>query len=292
MSASLDKLNLLTREQLARWRGLPLYWARTPEGVWNHSFTPAGPGPGLSLVDSGVITTRMSVQGRGADLDLRAGALGLYSSGVEVKVSQVGASHAPRIILSLDTGGVLRDRLFDDNLVTTALRPAVCFHDEALVPVLREMLREIRAGCPNGSLFAESLSVGVGLHLSRTRGLRPASAERGKLSASQWSHLNELIESELASDLSLSTMAVAVGLSKPHFVRLFRNTVGTSPHRYLVLKRIERAQRLIRSADLPLVDIALEVGFASQSHLTRLFREVVGVTPGEIRKQIAGKKRP
>jgi AraC family transcriptional regulator len=47
---------------------------------------------------------------------------------------------------------------------------------------------------------------------------------------------------------------------------------------------------LIRSADVPLVDIALDAGFASQSHLTRLFREVVGVTPGEIRKQMVGKK--
>ena len=85
-------------------------------------------------------------------------------------------------------------------------------------------------------------------------------------------------------------MAVAVGLSKPHFVRLFRNTIGTSPHRYVVLKRIERARLLIGSTDVPLVDIALDVGFASQSHFTRIFREVVGVTPGEIRKQMVGKK--
>jgi AraC family transcriptional regulator len=290
MSPSLDALNLLTREQLAHWRGLPLYWVTTPEGVWNHSFTPAGQGAGLSLVTSGVITTRMSAQGRGADLDLRAGALGLYSSGVEVKVNQAGASDSCRIILSLDTRGMLPERLFDDTLVATALRPAVYFRDEALVPVLREMLGEIRAGCPNGSLFAESLSVGVALHLSRTRGLRPAPAEHGKLSASQWSRLNELIENELASDLSLSTMAVALGLSTPHFVRLFRNTVGTSPHRYVVQKRIERARRLIGSADIPLIDIALRVGFASQSHLTRLFREIIGVTPGEIRKQMAGKR--
>jgi AraC family transcriptional regulator len=290
MSPSLDKLNLLTREQLARWRGLPLHWVGTPEGVWNHSFTPTGPGAGLSLVDSGVITTRMSVQGRGSDLDLRAGALGLYSSGVEVKVRQVGASQASRMLLSLDRGSVLSERLFDDDLVTTALRSAVYFSDEALVPVLREMLREIRAGCPNGPLFAESLSIGVALHLSRTRGIRPAPAERGKLSPSQWSRLNELIASELASDLSLSTLASAVGLSKPHFVRLFRNTVGMSPHRYVVLKRIEQARLLIHSANVPLVDIALAVGFASQSHLTRLFREVVGATPGEIRKQMVGNK--
>ncbi|MDB5874178.1 MAG: hypothetical protein JWQ07_3620 [Ramlibacter sp.] len=287
MPPSLDHLNLLTHEQLARWRGLPVNWVRTPEGAWGHSFTP--PTTSLALLDTGTLTTRMSMRGRSADMDASAGAFALFDAGVEVKVSQTGARHARRILLDLDLGDMLRRRLFDDDIVTMALRAGADFRDDALAPVLREMVREIRAGCPNGALFAESLSVGVAVHLRRTRGLRPAPTERGKLSTAQWARLNELIASELASDLSLSAMAAAVGLSKPHFVRLFRNTAGTSPHRYVVLKRIERARQLLRSTQDSLVDIALEAGFASQSHLTRTFREVVGVTPGDLRKQLAGK---
>ncbi len=288
MTPSPDKLSLLAPEQLARWRGLPLFWLRTPESAWSHNFTPVA--VGLSLMDSGTMTTHLGVQGRSTELDLGAGSLALFNPGMEVKVRQIGAHQARRILLELNMGSAFCRSLFNDDLAATGLRPTMHFEDRALAPVLREMVREISAGCPNGALFAESLSIGVAVHLGRTRGIRPVQAERGKLSAGQAARLIELIQSEMASDLSLSIMSAVVGLSKPHFVRLFRNTMGMSPHRYVVLQRIERARQLVSSFDVPLVDIALDVGFASQSHMTRIFRDVIGVTPGDLRKQLSGKK--
>ena len=95
----------------------------------------------------------------------------------------------------------------------------------------------------------------------------------------------------LAGDLSLSTLAASVNLSKPHFVRLFRNTTGTSPHRYIVQMRSERARQLIRTSDRPLVEIASEAGFSNQSHLTRILLKAYGVTPGDMRKLSARKAR-
>jgi AraC family transcriptional regulator len=159
--------------------------------------------------------------------------------------------------------------------------------------VLRAMLNEIRQDCPNGTLFAESLSVGVALHVCRTRGTRapPAVGERGKLSEWQWSRLNDLLTSELANDLSLSALAASASLSKPHFVRLFRNTTGMSPHRYVVQARVERARQLIQASTMPLVDIAAKVGFASQSHLSCVFQKTYGATPGNVRRQSARGKR-
>jgi AraC family transcriptional regulator len=98
--------------------------------------------------------------------------------------------------------------------------------------------------------------------------------------------LNDMIDYDLGSDLSLSALSEAVGLSKPHFVRLFRNTTGTSPHRYVIQKRLNRAQQLLRSSGASLTSIALDVGFASQSHMSRTFRSVIGITPGEMQKQL------
>jgi AraC family transcriptional regulator len=95
----------------------------------------------------------------------------------------------------------------------------------------------------------------------------------------------------LASDLSLSTLSASVSLSKPHFVRLFRNTTGTSPHRYVMQKRVERARQLIQTSNVPLIEIAAEVGFASQSHLGRVFQTTYGITPGDVRKQAARRTR-
>ncbi|WP_382321820.1 helix-turn-helix domain-containing protein [Hydrogenophaga sp. UC242_50] len=281
-------MNLLTPEQLARWRGLPLACVGTPEGAWSHRFTPAT--MGLSLVDTGTMTTRLSVNGRHEEFDLRAGSIGLFSPYMEVKVAQAGAHQARRILLELDWGGPLCRRLFDDDLISAVLRPGSHFEDPVLPPVLRSMVREISAGCPNGTLFAESLSIGIAAHLGRTRGIRSAIKERGRLSTAQMARVNDLIDCDLGSDLSLRALSEAVGLSKPHFVRLFRNTTGTSPHRYVVQKRMDRAVQLLGLPGGSLADIALDVGFASQSHMTRTFRDLIGTTPGELQKQLTGKK--
>ncbi|GCE27664.1 hypothetical protein KDA_31480 [Dictyobacter alpinus] len=63
------------------------------------------------------------------------------------------------------------------------------------------------------------------------------------------------------------------------FTRLFHQTTGESPHQFVLRQRIEHAQRLLKESDLPLISIALESGFASQSHLTQVFKRYLGLTP-------------
>lgn len=278
------RLNLFAPELLARWHGLPVQCLATPETAWRHQFTPTK--AVVALLDTGTLGSRVQIRGRSTDLDIQAGSLALFHPNIEVKVHQLGSANATRILVDLDLSSLAFRGLFDDDLVTVALRPTPDFHDPALASVIREMAREIREGCPNGTLFAESLSVGVALHLGRRRGMRPPPThERGKLSAWQWARVTDLLASDLSNDLSLAALADSVGLSKPQFVRLFRNTAGTSPHRYVVQKRVERAMHLIQSSTLPLIDIAFEVGFASQSHLNRMFHRVYGITPGSARRQ-------
>src|SRR6266566_3782515 len=67
-----------------------------------------------------------------------------------------------------------------------------------------------------------------------------------------------------------------------HFARAFKDSQGVAPHRYILECRVKRTQELL-ATDLPLSEIAVEVGFSDQSHLTRWFREFVGVTPGSYR---------
>jgi AraC family transcriptional regulator len=282
-----ENLLLLTMEQMGRWQGLPLAWVGTREGAWSARFTPTS--TVLSMLDTGAVTTRINIAGRTCDLDATPGTMTLFAADSEIRVKQVDCSRARRILVHFDVEALARQNLFDDELVTMPLRPSHEFHDAPLTAVLSAMLQEIRAGCPNGSLFAESLSVGVAMHLCRTRAMRapPAAGERGQLSRWQWSHLRDLIDNDLTGDLSLTVLAASVGLSKPHFVRLFRNSTGTSPHRYIMQMRTERARHMIQSSDRPLVEIAAEAGFSSQSHLNQMLRKAYGVTPGEMRKQRA-----
>ena len=278
-------LLLLTPEQMTKWRGLPLVWVGTPEGAWNGRFSTTS--TVLSMLDTGTVSTRIGIAGRTHELNASPGAMTLFNAHSEIRVNQLDARNARRVLLHFDSTDIAQHNLFDDDLVTTPLRQSQEFYDPDLRAVLDQMLREIRNGCPNGHLFAESLSVGVLLHLCRTRGVRapPAVGERGKLSRWQWSHLLELIESDLTSDLTLSLLANEAGLSKAHFVRLFRNTAGDSPHRYVMKLRAARARKMLETSQRPLAEIASEVGFASQSHLTRVYRQIFGVTPGESRKQ-------
>jgi AraC family transcriptional regulator len=73
-------------------------------------------------------------------------------------------------------------------------------------------------------------------------------------------------------------------LSASHFARSFKATFGTSTHQWLIRHRVEHAQELLRQTTVPIVDIAMQSGFADQAAFTRRFRQVVGVSPGRWRR--------
>lgn len=91
--------------------------------------------------------------------------------------------------------------------------------------------------------------------------------------------VKEYIESNLDRPIRNSELADVARLSRSHFCRAFHNSTGNPPHEYIIRRRIERAQELMRSTRTPLNQIALECGLVDQAHLARLFRRVIGVTP-------------
>lgn len=109
---------------------------------------------------------------------------------------------------------------------------------------------------------------------------RPFSQEREAVHRAK-----QYLEENYAQRISLSDLAEQVALSPYHLLRVFHAEVGLPPHTYLQDVRIRRAQRLIELGQ-PLIDAALAVGFSSQSHLTRRFKQIVGVTPGQYASQI------
>ena len=286
--------NRLSAAQVARWAGLPLAWVDTPPGAWRNTFET--PTTSIAVLDTGRLSTRVQWLGRTSDADFMPGAMALFHAGTELKIAQVGCRDARRIVLELDPSRMADTSLLDGELgqPSLLLQQGAEFRDEVLFNVLRAMLREVLDGCPNGSLYAQSLSLGALMHLRKTRGVKPSgeSRERGKFSRAQWDRLNELIEHGLRSDLSLPALAGALQLSKTQFVRLFRSTAGTSPHRYVMQKRVERAKRLLLTSDLALVDIAADAGFASQSHFNQIFRLSYGITPGDARRQAGVRESP
>ena len=88
------------------------------------------------------------------------------------------------------------------------------------------------------------------------------------------------------SDLSLQVLANESGYSRVHFVRLFKAATGSSPHNYLINLKLERARELLKNPSMSLIDIALDCGFSSHSHMSRLFHKFVGVTPSAYRRRL------
>ena len=93
------------------------------------------------------------------------------------------------------------------------------------------------------------------------------------------------IEANAAEPLDLESMARQAGLSPFHFLRVFARVLGVTPHQYLVRTRLRRAAQLLARRDLPVTEVALEVGFADLSNFVRTFRRAAGISPARFSKR-------
>jgi AraC-like DNA-binding protein len=96
------------------------------------------------------------------------------------------------------------------------------------------------------------------------------------------------IETHLGEDMAQRRLAAIAQLSLDHFARLFRQSTGLPPHRYVLQRRIDRARHLMADRRLSLAEIGYALGFPSQAHFTTMFRRWVGTTPGAYRGTICG----
>ena len=154
-------------------------------------------------------------------------------------------------------------------------------------PITRTTFRaELAADAPNGVLYAETLTVGLVLHLLANYGVAKPKmpSPRGKLTSFQLRTVVDFIRSQLDKDVSLIALAECAHISPFHFARLFRATVGVPPHQFVLRLRLQRATRLITAGQLTLAQIAVECGFHDQPHFTRAFHRVCRMTPAEYRR--------
>ncbi|NJM89661.1 MAG: helix-turn-helix transcriptional regulator [Hydrococcus sp. RU_2_2] len=103
------------------------------------------------------------------------------------------------------------------------------------------------------------------------------------LTHSQWQQVSNYINTHLDRDLSLSQIARVINISPTYFASLFKRATGNSPHQYVIQQRVERAKLMLSKTDLAIANIALQVGFSSQSHLNQQFKRFTGMTPKQAR---------
>ncbi|HKR39500.1 MAG TPA: AraC family transcriptional regulator [Paraburkholderia sp.] len=158
------------------------------------------------------------------------------------------------------------------------IRPHLQLRDPRINSLAGALLAEIDAGTACDPLFAESISTAMVVRLLGGTG---ASEGRGAavLAAHKATRVTDYIESHLDERLTLGELAALVDLSVPHFKALFRETLGMPVHQYVVRRRVERARALLVEGKLSLSQVALEAGFAHQSHMAHWMTRLLGVTP-------------
>lgn len=170
------------------------------------------------------------------------------------------------------------------------LSPRQPFVDPFLGALIECLRAEMRQGYPGGRVYGDTLAAALMAHLWRGEPGRTPEVNGGLrgLSRPRLRHLDAFMREHLAEDLSLAALAREAGLSPFHFVRVFKQTTGQTPHRYLLERRLERARELLLQRAPSLAEVAAATGFCDQSHLTLHFKRAFGLTPGEYRRRVAG----
>ena len=167
------------------------------------------------------------------------------------------------------------------------LVPSFQTRDPQIEAIATLLLAELNQASLSSRLYTDSLANVLAVHLLRhhatTRPELPI--YEGGLPQRQLLQVLDYIDAHLGSEMTLADLAELVGMSQFHFGRLFKQSLGLSPYQYLLQQRVERAKQLLKQTDKPVVEIALDCGFNSHSHLGRKFRQLTGITPKAYRTQ-------
>jgi len=161
------------------------------------------------------------------------------------------------------------------------LGPQIQAHDATIEHLASALHAAIATGAPLERLFAESLGTALVARLLHRFASDTTPLLRGGLSKRQLQRVVDHIEAHIDEALSLADLADVAGLSVSHFKAQFRQSMAMPVHQYVIRRRVERAKTLIMSGGA-ISQVALDAGFAHQSHLARCMRRILGVTPTDI----------
>jgi AraC family transcriptional regulator len=218
---------------------------------------------------------RQTREGRSFMSDMLHGDMTLMPCGVPSKWSWNSTCDRLDVIISPDVFG-------DGSKLDVVDR--CLFRDPEMEAICRRLYREVSLEGIADRLYVESLVMQLAVLLLRRHSAASEEARilpSGGLARNQTRSVLNYIESNLSRELTLSELAGITNLSLHHFARMFKQTIGVAPHRYVLERRVQRAKEMLCTSSASLVEISLSVGFSSQSHFTSTFHRMVGATPTE-----------
>ena len=167
------------------------------------------------------------------------------------------------------------------------LIPQFSIDDPVIQQLALALKMEIQTGCMSGRLYGELLGTALAARLVQNyAGSKPSLEFKANgLPQSQLERVIDYMKANLTQDLSILDLATLTSMSESHFSRSFKQSVGIAPYQYLMQQRVERAKQFLEKQSIAISTIALACGFANQTHLTKVFRQMTGMTPKAYQKR-------
>jgi AraC family transcriptional regulator len=220
------------------------------------------------------------------DMPPPAGSISVVPAGSSVVCSHQGSVDSLLIYLEPSRVAQVAAESFEMDPSRTVVPPVDGLNAPELRSAMLAVDAELKAGGVGGPLMVEALANMLSVHLIR-HFLGPrqlAGGSDGVLPRRKLHTVIEYIMENLEGNPTLEQMAAVVHLSPYHFARQFKATTGLPPHQYVIARRIERAQHLLRAdGELGLAEVALRAGFSDQSKFSFHFKRMVGITPRRFR---------
>ncbi len=252
---------------------------------------PAFPELGIQLA----VRTNMGFRwnygdGWSRQMTLRSGDWCITPPATEIRY-ECGGDHT--ILIATCRESVVTDLLAEYGIPSVgclaSLTERVILKDATVRTALLQMWDESERHGEASALMIDGLWQVLIARLLQLAGRPPANSRMRALTAAQLARLDEFLAAHLESDVNTADLARLVGRSPTQFTRAFKETTGASPHSHVLNLRVERARELMKhDSQLSLSEVAYSCGFASQSHMNGVFRDRLGVTPGQYRAEVSG----
>ena len=200
-----------------------------------------------------------------------------------------GEIHTPRWDKEFDFIAIALSPEFTDRLIEIhdfSFSAQRVITDNLIYQLSLKFLDELKQENFAGKVYGESLSTAFAIHLAcnYSANEKKVFSPKGKLSSVQLHQIIDYANSYINQNIGLTELAKQINTSPFHFIRLFKQTTGISPHQYILQLKIERAKQLINKNKRSLTEIAYELGFTDQAHFSNAFKKIIGVAPRQYRQ--------
>jgi AraC family transcriptional regulator len=215
------------------------------------------------------------------------GTINLTAAGVEGTWESSGPSRAAVVVIRAEFLSRAIEEHWGADSSKVEFVSQFLVRDPVIEAVARTMASEVEGGSPGGRLYVDSGCEFLAHHLVHHYSNLSRSSPRliGGLSSRRLKIVLDYIEDTLYRSIKLRELAAIAGVSTRHFERAFRQSTGSSPHAYVMERRLRMGRELlVNQPELPIEQIRLRLGFSSSSHFSSAFRQRTGLTPKNFRK--------